>query len=415
MHVSMSRLRRALLVPVAAGVLTLTALAAPGSAAPQQPTRPALPTFTGPAGARVLPADPTAGNFLSTVSVSTDDVWAFGYATQSDGTDPALAEHYDGHSWTTVPIPSPSGSIATYPYAATAFASDDVWVVGHSEDSSGVWSTLTEHWDGTSWTIVASPNQDGANDSYLYAVSGASSDDLWAVGTGLNTAGDGTNKTFAIHWDGTEWSVVDTPAPSASLSELNGVVAVSSDDVWAAGAYQTDTGIPSLVEHWNGKKWKVLPSPNPDNAQLTQFGPLVAFGPNDIETIGYYADSAGGIDPMAAHYNGKRWRLQFMESPGGLGTLLLGASASGPDDIWADGVFLDDSGVGVPLIEHFNGKHWTISSQAIPGGSPNSQLTGVSSPSSTDAWAVGETQVGSDFETLLEHWNGKKWTAKQGH
>ena len=404
-------LRQTMLVPLAAGVLTLTALAAPGSAAP---THRNLPTFSGPNGATLLSHGSTTGSDLSTVAVSSDDVWTFGYTEQADGTDPALAEHFDGHTWTTVDLPSPSGAIATYPFAATAFAADDIWVVGHSEDSNDVWSTVTEHWDGTSWSIVPSHNPAGAADTYLYAVSGSSSDDVWAVGTGLTASGN--NTTFAEHWDGASWSVVTTPAPSATFSELNGVVAISSDDVWAAGSYQSSDGLPSLLEHWNGTKWKVVASPNPPGYQLTQFGPLVAFGADDIWSIGYEADSTGAIVPMASHYNGKRWRIRFMQDPSdSLGALLLGASASGPDDIWADGLYLNSSGVGVPLIEHFTGKMWKITKAPAPPGATNSQLTGISSPSATKAWAVGLAQVGGIDKTLLEHWNGKHWSPKQGH
>lgn len=374
--------RRTLCLPIAAGALTIAAFAAPASAAPSP--HPALPLFDGPAGASLLPNGATAGNLLATVAVSADDVWTFGYSNAEGGDLPAYARHFDGHAWTTVDIPTPSGAIAAYPYAATAFGPNDIWVVGHSEDAGDHWSTLTEHWDGTSWWIVASPNQSGADDSYLYAVSGTSSDDLWAVGTGL-VESSGVDKTFALHWNGTEWSVVDTPAPSAMFSELNGVAAIAPDNVWAVGSYQSSSALPSLVEHWNGKKWRVS-SPNEEGAQLTQFGPLVAFGADDIWSIGYESNASGLIVPQAAHYNGKRWTLKAMENPSdSFDAILLGAGGSGPDDLWGTSLYINSSFVGLPLIEHFNGKKWKIVNAPQPPSGANSQLTGVAAPTSSDA------------------------------
>src|SRR5439155_12210247 len=56
-----------------------------------------------------------------------------------------------------------------------ALSASDVWAVGLQSASS-----LTEHWDGTAWAAVSSPNQVGAD--YLVAVSATSDSDIWAVG-----------------------------------------------------------------------------------------------------------------------------------------------------------------------------------------------------------------------------------------
>jgi len=62
--------------------------------------------------------------------------------------------------------------------ATSASSSADVWAVGDYRDDAGLANTLIEHWDGQSWSVVASP--DVANVSnYLLAVDGLSSDDAW--------------------------------------------------------------------------------------------------------------------------------------------------------------------------------------------------------------------------------------------
>ncbi|HEX9311923.1 MAG TPA: hypothetical protein VGA30_03715, partial [Actinomycetota bacterium] len=52
------------------------------------------------------------------------------------------------------------------------------------------------------------------------------------------------------------WTAVPAPSPSAIVKGLNGVAAVSSARVWAAGAYY-DHGLRLLVEGWDGASWRV--------------------------------------------------------------------------------------------------------------------------------------------------------------
>src|SRR5579863_7528626 len=53
------------------------------------------------------------------------------------------------------------------------------------------------------WTVVASPNV-GSNQNYLNSVAVISLNDVWAVGTT-------SSGTLTEHWNGTQWSVVPRP------------------------------------------------------------------------------------------------------------------------------------------------------------------------------------------------------------
>jgi len=44
-----------------------------------------------------------------------------------------------------------------------------------------VYRTFTEHWDGTAWTVVPSPNPSPEYD-YLVGAAGFAGGDVWAVG-----------------------------------------------------------------------------------------------------------------------------------------------------------------------------------------------------------------------------------------
>ena len=96
---------------------------------------------------------------------------------------------------------------------------------------------MTEHWDGTAWTVVGLALQN----STLYGVTASGPADAWAV--------DGGGLMQTQHWDGATWSVVSTPDPGTA-SGLQGVAAVSSRDVWAVGWTNTNGAWTPLIEHF---------------------------------------------------------------------------------------------------------------------------------------------------------------------
>src|SRR6266446_2211001 len=83
--------------------------------------------------------------------------------------------------------------------------------------------------------------------------------DVWAVGVSYNTERT-LGSTLIEHWNGSRWSVVSSPNPSSSVNKLNAVAAVSPNDVWAVGTAPTRTAT-VLILHWNGAAWSVIPNP----------------------------------------------------------------------------------------------------------------------------------------------------------
>src|SRR4051794_15487708 len=73
-----------------------------------------------------------------------------------------LAEHWDGSAWTdTDGALGPTGAggpIAPGAFAAvTASSSTDVWAVGSVATGSRKFQAVAEHFDGTSWSRVVAP------------------------------------------------------------------------------------------------------------------------------------------------------------------------------------------------------------------------------------------------------------------
>ena len=89
-----------------------------------------------------------------------------------------------------------------------------------------------------------------------------SASNAWAVGTTSTTATVG--QTLIEHWNGTAWKQVPSPNPSTTHSVLFGVTATSATNAWAFGEYNPfGPGAKILIAHWNGTAWKQVPSPNP--------------------------------------------------------------------------------------------------------------------------------------------------------
>lgn len=93
---------------------------------------------------------------------------------------------------------------------------------------------------------------------------------------------------------------------------------------------------------------------------------------------------------------------------------LWSVSASAENDVWAVGESSDNGSNVKTLIEHWNGQKWSIVANPNPGTNPT--LNGVAALSPEDAWVVGTTspvQNKNISEVLIEHWNGKQWKVFQ--
>jgi len=74
----------------------------------------------------------------------------------------------------------------------------------------------------------------------------------------------GTAQALIEHWDGSSWTVVPSPDPGSTLNILNGVRAVSAGNLWAVGQFRNGDGIDHvLIVHWNGTSWKRSTAPIP--------------------------------------------------------------------------------------------------------------------------------------------------------
>lgn len=294
----------------------------------------------------------TGGSFDSAT-----DGWVLGTAYLLPVAYPQYAARWHGGRWTITPLavsPDPATSTVELD-AVDSLTPTSAWSVGAFHHGNEVLGALIEHWNGSQWTVVANPaaSQPGAA---LNAITAVSASDIWAVGQQQNAAG--VIVTLTEHWNGTKWSVVPVPAGN-SPSRLLAVSADGTDDVWAVGA-QTEAGTSDsgvvLVEHWNGTKWSpVTGLPDLGNAELQE---VYAASSTDVWATVYTVlpDSDLGVEDFL-HWNGKKWTAVTAPGPQewGLDYEYTGIGGTGPDNIWAAGYSLPTGGGPVvPMIAHLN-------------------------------------------------------------
>lgn len=264
---------------------------------------------------------------------------------------------------------------------------NDVWAVGTQGGypTKSRQRTLIEHWNGTRWRLVPSPNV-AAKDNELSAVTAISRNDAWAVGS----SGQGLLARALIqHWNGRNWSVVRAPRVGSAGEELYGVAGTKSNDVWAVGQY----GARALIEHWDGTKWSMVASPELDSSGLSA---VAARSRTDVWAVGWAVGSSKS-NPLIEHWDGTGWKVV----PGvdlSSESSLSAVSAISADDVWAVGGLTNE-----PLVEHWDGERWTI--KRIPRShwqETNAFLYGVAAIARNDVWATG---------FRLEHWDGQSWHA----
>jgi hypothetical protein len=306
-------------------------------------------------------------------------------------------------TWDVVFSPSPNGS-PTLSSVVAVPGTVELWSVGNYVFN--YWLTLAEHWDGSTWEIVASPNIPNAN-HYVYGVTAVAPNDVWAVGRYDPQAGG--SRTLVLHWDGTSWSIVPSPNPN-TYNGLYAVAALSASDIWAVGYYFTENTQRTLIEHWNGTSWSIVPSPNIGTSRNLLVAVTAVANSQTAWAVGYYYRTDGLPSTLIQRWDGVTWSV--VPSPDGSGqgsNLLFGVSSAGANDAWAVGTYEVKNTVFLPLTEHWDGNTWQIV-PSPPLSSSYTELNSVFSVSASDVWAVGSYFNDNAARlTLAQHWDGTTW------
>jgi hypothetical protein len=237
----------------------------------------------------------------------------------------------------------------------------------------------------------------------LLGVAAVSNNDVWAVG---RFEDKGPDQPLVEHWDGRDWRAISAPAAGTTSNILNGVAAAAPNDVWAVGFYQNYGGGRTLIEHWDGTAFSVVPSPNPAGED-NELHAVAAISASDAWAVGFSHEPQGPLAPLVLHWDGAAWHPVLVPSPGTQANRLYGIAAAASDDVWAVGYQQAVGAEPQALIEHWDGKTWSV----VPSQSPGSvaDLNAVTAVSRTEAWTVGTYRKGDGYPSLVERWDGTMW------
>ncbi len=349
-----------------------------------------------------VPSADAVSNFNDLVGVTANtagDAWAVGFYADSSNADHSLVEHWNGTKWSIVASPDPSTKVNDL-LGSTEASSSDVWAVGEYLDSANIGQPLIEHWNGIAWSVIASPPTGTTYGAYLFGVKAISSTNVWAVGG--TYIGPANGQTLIEHWDGSTWSIVPSPNVNSINDLLSSISATGANDVWAGGVYSpTMVGVnQSLIEHWNGVAWSIVPSPNM-TANSNNVNAVAALAPKKAYATGdYFTGSV--FDTLAETWNGFDWALVPAPNHGTLGTQVNSMAASARTGVLAVGLY-GVGGSSKTFAMRLKPTGWTT----VPSDNPSHILdyfNGASAiPGTDDAWAVGATQNSrSQARALIE-------------
>jgi hypothetical protein len=305
-------------------------------------------------------------------------------------------------------VPSPSPVFVNTLTAVDAHGGRNVWAVGYQSLSNGSTGTLTERWDGATWSVIPSANRFTRSNRLLGVANVPGSHNTWAVGDGMLVGGPLT--AHIDEWQGSFWHGVASPTVPGTQSGLFGVSALSRTDAWAVGDY-VDGSIKSLIEHWDGASWSIVPSPNP-SSQTNSLNSISSIAANDVWAVGLFRnDQSGNIEPLAEHWDGSAWTVvdtPALNSPAGE----FFSVAKAGTHVWAVGdKFSTTTTSKRTLIERFSAGKWKVV-KSPNASSADNRLNGFAVVPG-GAWAVGyyyATKRSPNRQTLALSWDGTSWT-----
>jgi hypothetical protein len=312
-----------------------------------------------------------------------------------------------GNEWQVVPTPDLS-SFDNDLSSVSAASPTDAWAVGayYPPSNPEVLSTLGMHWEGKRWTAYPMPNV-GPNENSLLGVSELGNGEAWAAG--YFASANYEQRTLIEHFNGSAWEVLPSPNPGAQGNIFYGVSALDGSDVWAVGGQRDSSGIwHPLVEHYDGSKWSVVSVPDPGNDVLLYA--ISASSANDIYAVGQEGSSFPS-QALLEHYNGKEWSVTKTEEDPTetLDPFGLDATASG---VTVVGARESDETPFTTLAA--SGTESGVTLQSSPStGTGENDLFGATTAADGSRWAAGWYVVEGPEDvhrTLLEHEVNGQWS-----
>lgn len=269
-------------------------------------------------------------NYLVSVSCSRPSrCMAVGNYDTSSGTE-TLAESWNGKRWSIVPTPhlGPNSALS-----AVACTSSSMCIAVGQHGSAA----LVESWNGTKWSVLRSPHRGSAD--LLDGVSCTSSRHCVAVGY-YSGDGSGAVDTLVESWNGTTWSVVSSPNPSKDFNFVLAVSCASASSCMAVGEEEKGSDFLNMAERFNGKTWEVTKIPDPSST-YDQLNGVSCSTSASCVTVGY-SESHGIELALGESWNGHSWSNVTPADPSATSYQLSGVSCASASHCMAVGGYVPE-------------------------------------------------------------------------
>ncbi len=220
--------------------------------------------------------DAAAGDALLTVTldgvscVGTTSCTAVGFYQWGAGVNEVLFERWDGTQWSIEPSPdlAPRDPEGVAMNGISCVSTGDCVASGNAFVGGGSPVTEIVKWDGSTWTAIKSSDAVRGSGA-LSGISCIRANFCESVGS-VPPADAGDSNTpgpsLTEHWNGSTWTgTLGHNGPGEKLSYLDGVSCVSASDCMAVGEVfkPVSESWLTLAEHWNGRRWILVKSSSP--------------------------------------------------------------------------------------------------------------------------------------------------------
>ena len=226
---------------------------------------------------------------LNSVSCTASSCVAAGISEPRKGPPQPLIESWNGSVWSIVPTPTLLNG-GTGALLGVSCSKPTACVAVGTADTSGSSQTLVESWNGSTWSVVPSPNFPDGQVSILDGVSCSRPRACMAVGNAVLGA---AAEPLIESWNGSAWTI--TTSPAVSGINLGGVACPTSSSCVAVGSFYqaAASDFQTLIESWNGSAWSVVPSPNPSPSEVAFLGGVSCILRPQCTVVGENSTQAG--------------------------------------------------------------------------------------------------------------------------
>jgi len=270
--------------------------------------------------------------------------------------------------WQVAPTPSAPTGWSMLESVACASATQCI-AVGSRLTAEGTWRPLAQRRDGSAWTTMQMPAEDGET---LSGVSCGSATFCVAVGA----VADMYAWPVAARWDGHAWSTVT--GLSDDVGGLSAVSCVSARFCAAVGT--TGQDFDPLMQTWDGTRWRAESFGTWPEDELAGVSCASA---TSCMAVGHSGSNQNSM--IALHWNGRSWHWQKLPKlPGDVGLTAVAC----PSTRRCVAVGGDQRGRNTSAaILTWTGKRWH--GRVLPAWLRGDALTGISCRSATQCLVAG--------------------------